>query len=278
LKGIIFMENNLKVLIYADVDMNLIDGSSIWVTSLISVLTRSNDIKITLLLKRPIIRSILVDPFLDNKQVLLFDPWQEFKSELSNEKWFETKKLNSEDAVTIIKRLNKNVKFDVVFIRGLDILMEIGKNEELSAKTWAYITDIPLQTVDYVDKFKHFKTTLNNLKLIFSQTEEIKIKFSKGLDIDKSKFMILPPIIPDYPAKKPEFKCSRKCLVYTGKFDPLWYTKEAIYAFRKIHERYPDAEFHIAGDKFNSTENTIVSLATINVPKNLEQVARILSV
>lgn len=59
------MENNLKVLIYADVDMNLIDGSSIWVTSLISVLTRSNDIKITLLLKRPIIRSILVDPFLD---------------------------------------------------------------------------------------------------------------------------------------------------------------------------------------------------------------------
>lgn len=250
------MGNNLKVLIYADIDLNLIDGSSIWVTSLINVFAKSEGIEITLLLKRPIVRPILVDPFRDHKQVVFFDPWQKFISESSYEDWYKRKKLYPEEAIELINRLNRDVKYDIVFIRGLDLLLQVGKNEELSSKTWAYITDIPNKMDSYDDKLRLLKSNFKKFKHIVCQTEEIKNKFSTATDTEKSKFILLPPIIPDYPDNKPDFKCCSKRLVYTGKFDPLWYTREAIDAFVKIHQRYPEAEFHIAGDKFNSAENS----------------------
>lgn len=249
------MKDNLKVLIYADVDLNLIDGSSIWVTSLINVFTKNKDIEVTVLLKRPVVRPILVSPFTGNRQVVFFDPWQKLKSELSYTSWYNRKKLSPEEAIELIDRLNQDVKYDIVFIRGLDLLLQVGKNEELSSKTYAYITDIPDKMDNYDDKLRLLKTNFKLFKNIVCQTEEIKNKFSTATHTERSKFIILPPIIPDYPDNKPDFKCRSKRLVYTGKFDPLWYTREAIDAFCKIHIKYPDAEFHIAGDKFNSAED-----------------------
>lgn len=43
----------LKILLYGDIDLNFMDGSAIWLTSIAQMLTQSKGIKVDLLLKAP---------------------------------------------------------------------------------------------------------------------------------------------------------------------------------------------------------------------------------
>lgn len=65
------MTERLKILLYGDVDLNLIDGSAMWLVSLTQVLHEDRNIDIDILQKRPIINNKLVKPLLKRKGLIL---------------------------------------------------------------------------------------------------------------------------------------------------------------------------------------------------------------
>ncbi|SHK08389.1 Glycosyltransferase involved in cell wall bisynthesis [Geosporobacter subterraneus DSM 17957] len=250
-------EKDLKILLYADVDLNVIDGSSIWVTSLMSVLTQCPKVELTLLLKRPIIRPILLEPFLINQQIHLIDPWKAFDKNPSHKKWFLEKKLAAEDAVSLIEILDSRSCFDVIIVRGFDISVKIADNKNLASKTWTYI--IPHfskhENQEQEKQNESLKGVFEKVKYILCQTEALMLEYQNHFGLDKSKLIILPPMVPNYPLAQPTFKKRYNNLVYVGKFSKQWNTHGMIDAFNKLRNKDPNVIFHVAGDKFNKDKD-----------------------
>jgi len=243
-------EKKLKILIYGDSDLNLIDGSTTWLISLINVLTKNPNIQLDILLKKTILRDILIRPFLNNKQVNFINPWEVNKLKITN----TNKTLDIKEAVSIIKKLDSKSPFDYIILRGFNLLIEASKNKSIALKTLGYITDFPQDksTVTPLHMNK-LKSIYKNIKYFFCQTPEFIDYYKKLLLMDNSisedKFILVPPMIPDYNISSPTFKTAGKCLVYAGKFSTMWYTLEMVDAFIKIRNENHDIEFHMAGDK-----------------------------
>ena len=70
--------------LYAEVNMNLIDGSSVWVQSVSQTLTEIEGVEVTLLLRAPAQRDVLTAPLRANPRIKLVsrrrsamsDPWR----------------------------------------------------------------------------------------------------------------------------------------------------------------------------------------------------------
>lgn len=242
----------LKVMLYGDIDMNLIDGSSIWMTSVLDMLLQEATIQLTVLLKRPVIRTILLEPYIKSGKVRIIDPWTYYANRFGNETWFKRKRLLPKEAVMIMENLDNEDYFDILIVRGFNISREVAANKKLSSKTWAYITDFP-QNLDSVteEKQKELYTVYENVKYIICQTKQLESYFKKLINDNRNKYIILPPMIPDYKLGKPDFKNKNNRLVYVGKFAPLWNIEKSIDAFVKMKEKNTDIQFHVAGDKFN---------------------------
>ena len=118
------------ILIYGDIDMNIIDGSSIWVTSVISVLNRPEVVSIDLLLKRPLTRDLLLSGLLASGSVRVIDPFQLYGESLSTESMKE-RRLTTLDAAKIIDLVVRESSPNVVLVRGHAV------NILLSSKEWS---------------------------------------------------------------------------------------------------------------------------------------------
>jgi hypothetical protein len=64
----------VRVLLYGDIDLNLIDGSAIWLTSIAEVLARSGA-EVLLVRRTPLVRDLLVRELLARPGVTFVDPW-----------------------------------------------------------------------------------------------------------------------------------------------------------------------------------------------------------
>ena len=98
----------IKGLVYGDVNLNIIDGSSVWLTSLINVLGINPDINIDLLLKVPITKYDLVNSIDKYENIKKIDP----------QKLIKVNRLNPEQANDLIKLNDEKENYDFIFLRG----------------------------------------------------------------------------------------------------------------------------------------------------------------
>ncbi|MGE5396645.1 MAG: glycosyltransferase [Chitinophagales bacterium] len=228
----------LNIFLYGDIDLNLIDGSSIWMISLIGVLHQDPRIQLTVLLKRPILRDLLVEPYLKDLKVKFINP--------------PTNRLSPEEAVVMMEKANDECPYDLFIVRGFNISKEMAGNKFLASKTWAYITDFPQKLAAVTQQQRNeLRFIFENVQALLCQTKQLEDYFKKILQCDEDKFIRLPPMITDYEPQRMVFANRSNRLVYVGKFAPLWYTQETIAAFQKARKKHSRIEFHVAGDKFN---------------------------
>src|SRR5918996_6273361 len=103
-----------RMALYAEVNMNLIDGSSVWVHSVSQTLTRIEGVEVTLLLRAPEQRDVLTAPLRANPHIELVHP----------EAVSHAQPLDVEAALAVLKRLDVERSFDHVFLRGAGICAE----------------------------------------------------------------------------------------------------------------------------------------------------------
>ena len=63
------------ILVYADVNLNLIDGSAVWLASLTEMLSLEPDLNVHVLLKCPLTDDKLVKKLLGKENIRFIDPW-----------------------------------------------------------------------------------------------------------------------------------------------------------------------------------------------------------
>ncbi|MFN3633024.1 MAG: group 1 glycosyl transferase, partial [Exiguobacterium profundum] len=243
----------LRILVYGDVNLNLIDGSAIWLTSVVHMLNQDPNIEVDVLLKRSIVKPEVTASIKQLDRVRFIDVFTE-DSTKKDEPYYEKKVLQPEEAAQLIHELVETKQYDMTFIRGFQLAYALSDYEHTMKKTWTYLTDFTHDSsAASQEELARLKKIADRSARMLCQTAEMKAYFETFLQTPKP-FLILNPMIPNVKDAVPTFTKPNDRLVYTGKFAPLWYSTEILDAFAKLRADYP-AELHVAGDKFNQDPN-----------------------
>src|SRR5919108_5933018 len=105
----------MRVALYGEVNLNLLDGSSVWVQSMAQMLTSLPGVEVTLLLRCAEERQVLTGPLHSHDRVELIDPGTGPEPRA---------RLNPAEAVDALQALDAERHFDVVLLRGANVTDE----------------------------------------------------------------------------------------------------------------------------------------------------------
>jgi glycosyltransferase involved in cell wall biosynthesis len=236
----------MRVLVYAEVNPNLIDGSSVWLASLLEMLGLSKKINITAVLNAPLARDVVLGHLKHHPRINFVSPDQ-LGSYLS---WITGKLggligLSHEQIAQAILKYDSIRKQDLIIIRGQKNLISLLGHAHIASRVWAYIAN---------PNNSHVSEGYYKAAKLLVQTEQAKAKLVEllGQKIE-NRIMILPPIIKDINSTpKSAGNFNNPKLGYAGKFSPPYKILEMLEAFSHIKAKFPTAEFHIVGDKFHN--------------------------
>src|SRR5699024_8714048 len=127
----------IRALIYGDSNLNLIDGSSVWIASISAVLSEVVD-EVHVLLKTPVSNDRLLAALEVNSKVhvhahregravrdAIVDP------------------LEHRESAVRLSQLSRSISPSIVIVRGLDACAEAVREKQVASRLWAYVTDLP---------------------------------------------------------------------------------------------------------------------------------------
>ena len=237
----------LRALVYGDVDMNLIDGSAIWLASTAELFARAG-CDVTVVLKSPIRTDRLLGPTTD-LAIALVEP------SLRKGPFDRTtgRPLDPERAVETLVRLDRAQAFDLIVVRGSRVARAAAATQ-LAGRLWTYLTDFPQSAVDLDSAAsRDLRRTIEGSRIVLCQTEELRTFLELAVGAAVGRTMLLPPVIPDAPAPTERTPVAGRTLriVYTGKFAPDWSTLEMTALPARLAERGVDASLTAIGDKIH---------------------------
>ncbi|HSD24095.1 MAG TPA: glycosyltransferase family 4 protein [Solirubrobacterales bacterium] len=227
--------------LYAEVNMNLIDGSSVWVQSVAQTLTSIPGVEITLLLRASVERDVLTAPLRANDRIELVPP----------DRVGHEAPMAAGAALDALERLDEERAFDHVLLRGAAICAEASRRRPFPGRMWCYyLTPHDFAPGREIDQLRLIAPASER---VLCQTEAIRDLARVAVPDNADKLTLLPPMIPPVAERKHEGsgKAALK-LVYAGKFAPEYYFLELIETFERLRRDEPDAELHLVGDKIHN--------------------------
>ena len=243
-----------RVLLYADVDLNLIDGSSIWLTSLVQVLAGIPRTRVTVLQRTPLVRDVVVREARCQGRVDFVDPWTWVAAESEAVGPLGPNgrsHLQPEAAAQLLRALDAREQHHVLIVRSVPTAHGLTRWPELAARTWLYVTDP--EHYDSGVLLEQLRDAHAAGVGLLCQTAEARDAFRSLLgERNGSRFVVLPPMVPELRRSIPAVDSDRPRLAYSGKFSRQYRILEMLNAFDRIRDRRADAVFHVIGDKFNA--------------------------
>jgi glycosyltransferase involved in cell wall biosynthesis len=215
-----------KILIYGDINMNILDGSTVWLTNLVNMLLCEafNEPEIHLLSKTDVQNEINLNNISKINKIIIHQP-----STLHNN--VKNSSFKSYDSQKAIKYLDDKFNFDSIVIRGQNIMRDFSPKDTILRKVIAYS----------IHNLEDMKDTVLNCQYLACQTQILK-DFYLDNGIPKSKIFILPPLI-NSTKDEPSFKRSGFNLIYTGTLKNDYNSIQIIKCFDKLYEYNKD--FHL---------------------------------
>jgi glycosyltransferase involved in cell wall biosynthesis len=234
-----------RALVYGDIDLNLIDGSAIWLQSVTQALARAG-CAVTLVLKAPVRTSRLIAPLLAEPGVTVRRPVEEHLVDGPGP-------LRAPAVAGLLSRLDAEQHHDLVVLRGRAMTAAVAKSDAFTGRLWPYLTDVPQSvpglTSEAADELGMIASAA---RYLLCQTEELRCFLEGSIPAACGKCVLLPPILADVPAARGAAAAGTPLrLVYTGKFAPRWNTLEMTELPGLLSARGVASELHMAGDKIH---------------------------
>ena len=244
-----------SALVYGDVDLNLLDGSAIWLQSVTQALVAAG-CAVTLVLKAPVRTDRLIAPLRDLAEVTIRSPHAEGLlpglAEAS---------LTVPQAVAVLAAVDKagagtdGAPHDLVVLRGRALVSAAARDGAFDGRLWSYLTDVPQAVPAVTPKAAEDLTIIAKAsRYLLCQTEELRCFLEGSVAAACGKSVLFPPVLPALDIHRdPERKVAPPGtplkLVYTGKFAPRWNTLEMTTLPALLAARGVTAEVHMVGDK-----------------------------
>jgi len=243
-----------RALVYGDIDLNLIDGSAIWLQSVTQALARAG-CAVTLVLKAPVRTSRLIAPLLAEPGITVRRPFEERLVEGLE----GSGPLRPAAATELLARLDAEQHYDLVVLRGRALTAAAARSVAFIGRLWPYLTDVP-QSVPGLTPgtAAELEMIANAARYLLCQTEELRCFLEGSIPAACGKCVLLPPMLADIPPTHLPIppSCGAAAgiplrLVYTGKFAPRWNTLEMTELPALLAARGIASELHMAGDKIH---------------------------
>jgi glycosyltransferase involved in cell wall biosynthesis len=228
-----------RVVVYGEIDPNLVDGSSVWLQSICQVLSSLESIEVTLLLRRPLQpeRRFLLDELEANEAVELVDAGRPGL-------------LDAAEALDLLEGMDRERgRFDVVLLRGQALLSEAARRDGFDGRLWPYV----MTGRDMADDTLRALAQCSNCLLC--QTETVARELVDLAPEADGSVLVLPPMIPDPASGSTASHTALDAgsgllrLVYAGKIAPEYCWLEIVDTFRALRESRPGTELRVLGDK-----------------------------
>lgn len=233
----------ITIALYGDVNLNIIDGSAIWVQSLCETLHAGERTRTTLVLKAPEQRPLITGALRRLERLELVDPADLRRSPAAP--------LRPAQALDAIERLDRERRFDAVLLRGYALAQEAARRDGIRGRLWTYLTDIPQSVAALGDADVERLTEIAGAsRRLLCQTEDLRAFLEAVVPPAGPKLALLPPMIPPHDVQAREAPPLRRFL-YAGKFAPLWGFAEMCDAFAEVRAAHPGADLVVVGDKIH---------------------------
>ena len=237
-----------RALVYGDIDLNLIDGSAIWLQSVTQALARAG-CAVTLVLKAPVRTGRLIAPLLAEPGITVRRPFEEHLLEGLQ----GAGPVRPAAAVGLLTRLDAEQPHELVVVRGRAVTAAMATSETFDGRLWPYLTDVPQSvpglTPEVADELGVIACAA---RYLLCQTEELRCFLEGSIPAACGKCVLLPPMLADVPAARGAASAGTPLrLVYTGKFAPRWNTLEMTELPGLLSTRGITSELHMAGDKIH---------------------------
>lgn len=232
----------LKVALYGEVNMNLLDGSSVWVQSMAQMLTSLPRVEVTLLLRCAEERQVLTGPLHAHPRVELIDPGADPGA---------PPRLSPGEAIEALQALDTDRHFDVVLLRGGNITEEACRRAAFPGRLWIY----HLSESRPGAEAEQLRRIAGCADRILCQTDAILALAEAAAPEHAGKLTLLPPMIPPPVTSDPVAKAEPDVplkLIYAGKFAPEYEFIEMLETFKRLRRSHPEAELHLVGDKIHN--------------------------
>lgn len=235
-----------RAAIYADINPNAIDGSSIWMMSITEVLSSIFDEVWVILKTEPVDQSLVQSVQAIPNVILDFDG--------SKPSDYERTVAEAADRV---EQIHADLKLDVVVVRGLEACFEFCRRSSIAPVLWSYVTDLPYPTAKLSRTNRgRLENIASNSVGLFSQTEASRAYYESLAPSAAGKTYLLPPMLPDYAFASERNTEDRGdlteiSLVYAGKLAEDWKTLELVELPGELKKLGINATLYIVGDKIN---------------------------
>ncbi|WP_156823105.1 glycosyltransferase family 4 protein [Kangiella aquimarina] len=245
-----------SVLVYGDININTIDGSSIWLTSLVNILSRFTHV---ILLAKDNIKTdnnVLVNLESENITTLFPHDFRHFRE------------FTIEHAVTALKIIdNECPLINGLVTRGVELALEVQKDKTFNSRKFVYVTDFYTPNINGpIIKYSHesLEQLLFHTDYLLYQTEEIKQALMDVSALSSNiKALYLPPTISSVEKDKHEYfrglDDTDEDLIrigYSGKIQPNWGVLELINEVRELRSEGFKIEIHIASGKISDGDGS----------------------
>ena len=230
-----------KILLYGDLNLNIVDGSSVWLVSLAKLLSNDKNNIVDILLKVP-----LTNPVLSGELV-----YRENISFLNGGEFVpKNNRIDSSNIVKVMTEIDRLRDYSCIIVRGFEVAQAIAKDDHLTSKLIPYLTnfchDKESITKQEKDKLLYIYSRVSRF---FVQTVQMEDYLKDVLKVDGEKFNILNPMI--FMDEIKPCKKLPKSIVYAGKIARDWNIIELIDIMDRIYKLDSEITLHFIGDKFN---------------------------
>jgi len=239
-----------RALVYGDIDLNLIDGSAIWLQSVTQALAGAG-CAVTLVLKAPVRTDRLIAPLLAEPGVTVRRPFEEHLLTGGEQ---GSGPVTTAAAPELLARLDAEAPHDLVVLRGRAVTAAAAKSGAFAGRLWPYLTDVPQSVPGLTPAAaEELAMIASAARYVLCQTEELRCFLEGSIPAACGKCVLLPPILAEIPdARSTPAAGTPLRLVYSGKFAPRWNTLEMTELPGLLAARGVAAELHMIGDKIHN--------------------------
>lgn len=244
------MTSGRRVLLYADVDLNLLDGSAVWLVSMAQALAATSS-RVDVLLKAPVATGRLSDALHAIEGVTVHEPHTGPARRRRGPD--PVAPLAPAEAAAQMRDLDARAGYDVVVCRGLAVCVAVAGDGAFAGRLWPYVTEVPhTRSALSGDLLGRLDTIARASRRLFAQTEDARGFLEHHVPSAAGKVVLLPPMIPEgVPTTDPaqDAAAGPLRLVYAGKLAADWRTLEMCDLPRRARERGVAVALTVVGDK-----------------------------
>jgi hypothetical protein len=207
----------MKVMVYANVGLNLIDGSTIWIQSIVEVLAGMLGCEV-IVLSRDALQGKGVIPALEKLGGVRVVSYGEFSETAAT----HPRPGDSAGIEHIVRKIDADEGLDRIIIRDMDTALTLARVPELRGRVWAYLLESPSFEID--DDRSHLAELSEKAGGLLVQSDTQRGLLEAFFAGAVNKTGVLPPMVKPVSAKPREVSARRKAVrfVYSGKYSADW--------------------------------------------------------